>query len=232
MCDEKLQLAIRNKFHLWVLQGRVFTAFDITQELRKALPNVNIYHRDVQDVIYQERSCPKLSSVWLAIPLMVDGKRVYANVYYPRGEQPEYHPLAENHIPNEHDMNDADDVIDDVLIAMDNVTGPEDSYIDSDDVIVFVMPTKENRVTIPMDIVREMGWGPGDPLEYMEFYTTAKDCGARYIRKRLLLSEYPNQERIYVNTDGRVRMTVPYNVMKVAIHKKNRQELQLTLLKK
>lgn len=136
---------------------------------------------------------------------------------------------------------------------MNNVTSTKYSYVDSDIAIFFIapikeniMPTKNNRIIIPMDIVREMGWVPGDLLEYTEFYVTETgipleytkfevsetSCFARRIRIKVCPSKYYKPRHLMVNTDGRVRMTVPYNVMRVSIHKKNDKELQLTLFKK
>jgi len=73
-------------------RGEIFTAFDVTKEIREKFPTMNVPHNDVRDMVldsYRSDFCDEYDRECL--DLTVSAR---AFIYHPKGESPYDHPLA------------------------------------------------------------------------------------------------------------------------------------------
>ena len=78
-------------------QDALFTAYDITKQLRGENPTMNIPHQDVRDLVLEEFNNTFCDEYEITMTELTVGQ--YANVYHPETVSPKKHPLAVQDAP-------------------------------------------------------------------------------------------------------------------------------------
>jgi len=132
MCNVMVAQSIVEVLEKKVSNGDVFTAFDVTQEVRAAV-NDTVLHKDVRIIVFNKFLQGQIGNYNRdACTLNISGSPV-ALVYYPDDKSVTDHPLVDSSIVSDFDDDDDDD--DDI----------DDSFSDPD----VVEMTAEGRINIP-----------------------------------------------------------------------------------
>lgn len=99
MCNPIDESRIRGKVAEMVSKGKVFTAFDVTQELRNAFSDFSERHKVVRGIIHNMFSMGGFSSLETDYDktytiLSINGQDVDVCVFHPVDASPEDHPLV------------------------------------------------------------------------------------------------------------------------------------------
>lgn len=88
-------------------QNKVFTAYDVTKQLRKENPTIDVIHSEVRDIILEEWKntfCDEYESTLMELN---NGQHSY--VYHPETVSPETHPMVKSKpVPTKNDVDEFD----------------------------------------------------------------------------------------------------------------------------
>ena len=135
MCDSAVATQIIDVLGQFVIPRKVFTAYDVTKEVRQGTTDP-ISHNDVRDVVRQELRAGNLIGYNAQLMTLDVGNKPQAMIYYPDSKSPTDYPLA----VKDNDTTDDDDDTDDV--------------VDGDGVVCVL--TAEKRFNIPKKLTRQI----------------------------------------------------------------------------